>query len=148
LSLARARVNSDVRRLVLLGVKHLAIFIYIYAGIYALFSIWTIFDDLKHKEPWWDQASDLILLPLGGIGMLLFLFGINDPLLQSAWKIIAVLIVAGQLMTNVVARHLTFMGKTELNPRRISQWSILGADLFTIMLLAPMFVLNVMLAFS
>ena len=122
--------------------------IYIYVVGYALAVIWTIFDNLKEKEPWWDIASDLILLPLGFIGMLLYLFDVDDPSwIRSMWKGVTILIIVGQLISNVLHRHLVFSGKTELDPKTISQWTILFADLTSILLLAPMVALNILYAF-
>ena len=94
------------------------------------------------------MAAGAVLLPLGGIGMLLFVLGVDDPAIKSIWKVISVLVVSGQLFTNLASRHLTLVGKTDLNPEGISQWAILGADLAVVLLLAPMFVLNILFAFS
>ena len=122
--------------------------IYIYTGIYLLFSAWTITTVVKARAPWWDTTTDVVLLPLGGIGILLFVFSVNDPSVKSAWKVISILVVTGQLFTNVLSRHLTLAGKTDLSPNRLSQWAILGADLAVVALLAPMFALNLLFAFS
>ena len=103
---------------------------------------------MKERDPWWDKAADIILLPLGVIGILLFLFGVSDPSIKSTWRVISILIVAGQLFTNVFSRHLILAGKTDLSPERVSQWAILGADLAVIALLVPMFALNMLFAFS
>ncbi len=116
--------------------------------VYALFLVWTIIDGVKGKEPWWDVTTDFILLPLGGIGMFLFLFSVADPSLKSAWKVISILIVAGQITVNVIARHRLLAGKTDFDPEGLSEWGILFTDLITVVLLAPMFVMNVMFAFS
>jgi len=89
-----------------------------------------------------------MLLPLGGVGILLFLFRVNDPLLKFSWKIIAIVIVAGQIMSNVIARHLTLHGQTDRSLGRVSQLAILGADLVTVLCVAPMLVLNLIFAFS
>ena len=113
-----------------------------------MFSAWTIASDVKDKEPWWDIAAGAVLLPLGGIGILLFLFGVTDPSIKSIWKVVSIVIVAGQLFTNVFSRHLTLAGKTSLNPEKISQGAILAADLFVVLLLAPMFALNLLFALS
>ena len=102
---------------------------------------------MKEREPWWDVAADAILLPLGGIGMLFYLITVNDPSIKSIWKVISIVVIAGQLFSNVFSRHLTLAGKTDLNPEKISQWAILGADLTAIVLLAPMFALNILFAF-
>jgi hypothetical protein len=129
-------------------VHKLNILIYIYTGIYLLFSALTIATDVKEREPWWDVAADVMLLPLGGIGMLFFLLSVNDPSMKSVWKVISIIVVVGQLFSNVFSRHLTLAGKTDLNPEKITKWAILGADLTAIVLMAPMFALNILFAIS
>lgn len=130
-----------------LGGVALTALIYIYTAFYWLFSISTIIDDIKTKEPWWDIASDAVLLPLGGIGILLFILDVSDPTLKFVWKGFSVLIIAGQLVTNVLYRHLTLGEKTQVDPKHISQWTLLFADLTTVIILAPMAVMNVKFAF-
>lgn len=113
-----------------------------------MFITWTIIDNFKGEEAWWDVASDGILLPLGAIGIALFLFDVDSTFLKSVWKVVSVLVVAGQVASNLVLRHLTLTEETNLNPEEISQWAILGADLTTVVLLVPMFALNLLYAFS
>lgn len=146
--IARPQLKASVARLRVPWCIKLNILIYIYTGIYFLFSTWTIASDVKEKGPWWDIAASVVLLPLGGIGILLFVFSVNDPSLKSAWKVISILVVVGQLSTNVVSRYLTLAGETDLDPKGISQWALLGADLVAVFFLAPMFVLNILFAFS
>lgn len=43
----------------------------IYAGGYIIAITVTIVANLKSKAPLWDSASDVILLPLGLVGMIL-----------------------------------------------------------------------------
>lgn len=122
--------------------------IYIYVVGYAVVVTWAAFDSFKEKEPWWDIASDLILLPLGFIGMLLYLFNVDEPSwIRSMWKGVTVLIIVGQLTTNVLHRNRVLSGKTELKPEQISQWTILAADLTAIVLMGPMVALNILYAF-
>lgn len=122
--------------------------IYLYVAGYALVVVWGINDSFKEKEPWWDTASDLILLPLGFVGMLLYLFNVDEPSwIRSVWKGVTVMIITGQLITNLLHRRRVLSGKTELKPQEISQWTILAADLTAIVLPAPMVALNVIYAF-
>ena len=129
-------------------VPKLKLLIYIYCILYFLVSAWTITSDVKEKEPWWEIAGGVVLLPLGGIGILLFLFGVNHPAIKSTWKVISILVVAGQILVNLVSRYLTLSGKTNLDSEKISQWAILGADLAAVLFFAPMFALNLLFAFS
>jgi hypothetical protein len=128
-------------------VPKLSVLIYIYTGFYLLFSVSTIATDIKDKEPWWDIAASVVLLPLGAVGIFLFLFGVNDPSIKSIWKVVSVVVVVGEVITNVISRRLTLAGKTSLDPEKISQWAILGADLIAVVVLVPMFALNLLFAF-
>jgi len=122
--------------------------IYIYAAGYAIFTVWAIFTDVTEKQPWWDILSDLVLLPLGGAGILLYLFGVNEPLIKSSWKVVTVVIIIGQVFSNFGSRHLVLSGQTEIETEDISQWAILVSDLVIVIVLAPMALLNVFYAFS
>ena len=122
--------------------------IYIYAVGYAIFTVWAIVTDFTEKQPWWDIASDLILLPLGAAGILLYLFGVDEPAIKSIWKVVTVVIIIGQLFSNFGARHLVLSGQTEIETEDISQWAILFSDLAIVVVLAPMALLNILYAFS
>ena len=125
------------------------ILVYIYVAGYAVIGTWAVIGGFKDKEPWWDIASDLILIPLGFIGMLLYLFNVDEPSwIRSMWKGVSVAIILGQLITNVLHRHLLLSGKTEIKPEQISQWTILAGDLTAVVVLGPMAALNILYAFS
>ena len=129
-------------------VPKLTILICIYTGLYFLFSAWTIVTDVKDREPWWDIAASAIFLPLGGVGILLYTFQVSDPGIKSTWKVVGPLLVAGLLFANLVSRQLALSGKSDLDPEEISQGTILGADLMVVVLLGPMFVLNILFGFA
>ena len=121
---------------------------YIYAGFYLLFAAWVIASDVKDKDPLWDVASDVFLLPLGFVGMLLFLTEAANPSIKSLWKGACVLIIAGQVFTNIFSRRLTLKGGAGRRAEEVPQWAILAADLTAVAVLAPMFVMNALFAFS
>jgi hypothetical protein len=79
--------------------------------------------------------------------MLLFILDVSDPSLKFAWKGFSVLIIAGQLATNVLHRHFTLSEKTQAVTKNISQWTLLAADLTAVIILAPMAAMNVRFAF-
>ena len=121
---------------------------YIYIGLYVLSAAWVIASDIKAKDPLWDTAADAFLLPLGFLGMLLFQMEVTNPPVKALWKVASVLIVAGQVFTNVFSRHLTLKGGAGPDPRDIPQWAILASDLAVIVVLLPMFIMNGLFAFS
>ena len=126
----------------------LKILLYSYLVLYSLFLIWTLVEAFQAEEPWWDVASDVILLPLGGVGMVLFVVSVETPIIKSAWKVFSIAIIVGQLITLLVSRHRTLSGQDDIDPKTISQWTILGADLTTVVFMAPMVFLNLKYAFS
>lgn len=113
-----------------------------------MFLVWTIVEAIQGNEPWWDVASDVLLLPLGGVGMVLFITGVDAPIIKSIWKVVSVAIIVGQVITVMASRHRTLSGKDDIDSKKISQWHILAADLFTIIFMVPMGFLNLKYAFS
>lgn len=113
----------------------------VYAAVYIFMIAHTIVTDLKSKEPLWDVASDAVLLPLGLVGVILYGFDVANPDLKLAWKLVAPLIVVGQVATNLFGRYLY---KKRVIPERDAVWF---ADIVAFMLLLPMFLANLAFAF-
>ena len=114
----------------------------VYAAVYALVTIVTIVDDLRSNDPLWDTASDVILLPLGLVGIVLYLLGVPHPDLKAAWKLVAPIIIAGQLATNLLGRYLW----KKRNPTEDSD-AIRFTDITATLLLVPMFMANLAFAY-
>jgi hypothetical protein len=113
----------------------------IYAGGYIIAITVTIVANLKSKAPLWDSASDVILLPLGLVGMILYGFGVANHDVKLVWKLLAPLIIVGQVATNLLGRYLT---KKRSVTERDAVWF---SDVFTVILLLPMFMINFAFAF-
>jgi hypothetical protein len=113
----------------------------IYAGGYIVAITVTIVTNLKSKAPLWDTASDVILLPLGLIGIILYGSGVANHDLKLVWRLLAPLIIVGQVAANLLGRYLIKKrGVTE----RDAVWF---ADAVTVILLLPMFMTNLAFAF-
>lgn len=80
--------------------------------------------------------------------MVLFITGVDAPIIKSIWKVVSVAIIVGQVITVMASRHRTLSGKDDIDSKKISQWHILAADLFTIIFMVPMGFLNLKYAFS
>jgi hypothetical protein len=113
----------------------------IYAGGYIIAITVTIVANLKSKAPLWDSASDVILLPLGLVGMILYGFCVANHDLKLVWKLLAPLIIVGQVATNILGRYPT---KKRSFTERDAVWF---SDVFTVILLLPMFMINFAFAF-
>ena len=57
--------------------------------VYSIVAIITIVDDLRSENPRWDTASDVVLLPLGLVGIILYRLGVPDPDLRATWRVAA-----------------------------------------------------------
>ena len=113
----------------------------IYAGVYIVAITVTIVANLKSKAPLWDTASDVILLPLGLAGIILYGFGVANHDLKLVWRLLAPLIIVGQVATNLLGRYLT---RKRSVTERDAVWF---SDIFTVILLLPMFMTNLAFAF-
>lgn len=113
----------------------------IYAGVYTVASTVTLVTNLKSKAPLWNTTSDVILLPLGLVGIILYSFGVANHDLKLLWRLLAPLIVIGQVSTNLLARYLTMKSSVT---ERDAVWV---SDIFTVILLLPMFITNLAFAF-
>jgi len=114
-----------------------------YVVVYALAISVAILDDLKSKKAFWDTASDVVLLPLGFVGLFLYGCEAANPILKSVWKLVAPLIVIGQLVANLVGRYHYLTKKRAITQRD----EVAFADIFTVVLLLPMFIANLAFAF-
>lgn len=114
-----------------------------YAVVYGLAISVTILDDLKSKRSLWDTASDVVLLPLGWVGILLCHFGVANPRHQID-------------MEGGCPSHCRWADRggascsSPLPPREGANTGRDGrsfADVFTFLLLVPMFMINLAFAF-
>ncbi len=115
----------------------------IYAAVYMIAITVAIVDNLRSKGPLWDTASDVILLPLGLVGIFLYGLGITNPEVKLAWKLVAPILVVGQVAANVLGRYRT---KKRVETE-ISKSAVLFSDIVTTILLLPMFLTNLAFAF-
>lgn len=115
----------------------------IYAAVYVILAVVTITNDLRWKESAWDTASDSILLPLGLAGIALFGLEVNHPDMKTAWKLIAPIIVVGQVANNILGRYRAIAAGESDNDKH----GIVVADVFSVLLLLPMFAINLAYAF-
>jgi hypothetical protein len=115
----------------------------IYAAIYVIAASMTVLDDIKSNKSRLETLSDVILLPLGLVGILLYWFALPSPDIKAVWKVAAPVIVIGQIATNLFGRYLTTnrMGKEHHD-------AVGFTDIVTTLILAPMFLTNLAFAFA
>lgn len=117
-------------------------FVAIYAAIYALAAVATIIDDFRAKHPWWDVSVDVISLPLGLAGLLLYLGLFGNSAVRELWKIATALIVISQTVSTFIIR------KRRLHAEVVRGYMRWATDTAVCLLLIPMFLLNALYAFS
>jgi hypothetical protein len=121
--------------------------IYVYVGLYVLFYAWVVADDIGDGEPLWETLGDLVLSALSLLGMIFYLSGVADEGVRAVWKVVSILLVAGQVVLNFYGRHLTLKGEKETMKGEIRQPVILAADIAAVAFLLPSLALNVLFAY-
>lgn len=122
--------------------------LYCYIAAYLLFAVWGAIEDVRYKEPRWTLVTDLLLSAIGLAGMLFYAFDARSAGLVSAWKVASIVVVVGQVSSNIYDRHRILAGRDpSVDPIKITRGSIILSDLFTYLLVAPALVLNLVYAY-
>lgn len=119
--------------------------IYAYMAFYFLFSASVLFDDFKNKAPRWEIVTDLLLLPTAFAGMALYQFGIEAPTLQTVWKAVCVLLLAGFVYSDLRSSREAL---AHARPGEVSKFAVIAADLTAVVLIMPAVVINFLFAYS
>jgi hypothetical protein len=124
------------------------IILYVYAGIYVLFSLSVIVDDIKDKHPWWRTGGDVTLFLVAAAGIAFYLLNMKNHTLILAWRPVSLVLLAGQMTMNFYERNLILAGKdSDIDHRRLSRGTIWATDFFTIVIVLPAIVINLIFAY-
>ena len=124
------------------------IILYVYAGIYVLFSISVIVDDIRDKHPLWRTAADTALFVIASLGLVFYFIDLKSYTVIMAWRPISVILLAGQMMMNFYERNLILGGKdSDIDHRRLSRGTVWATDLFTIFIVLPAMIINLIFAY-
>lgn len=122
--------------------------LYIYAGIYVLFSISVIVDDVRDNHPWWRTGGDITLFLIAAAGLAFYILDVKTSALIMAWRPVSLILLAGQMTMNFYERNLILAGKdSDIDHRRLSRGTVWATDLFTIVIVLPAVVINLIFAF-
>lgn len=124
------------------------IVLYVYAGIYVLFSISVIVDDIKDKHAWWRTTADAVLCLLALLGMVFYFLNVRNAALLLAWRPISLILLAGQMCVNFYERRLILAGKdSDVDHRKLTRGTVWATDLFTMFIVLPAIIINLIFAF-
>lgn len=124
------------------------IILYVYAGIYVLFSVSVIVDDIKHKHPLWRTAADATLFLIALLGIVLYFLGVKNHAVILAWKPLSLILLAGQMTMNFYERNLILAGKhSDVDHRRLTRGTVWATDLFTMFIVLPAIIINIIFAY-
>jgi len=124
------------------------IILYVYAGIYVLFSISVIVDDIKDKHPLWRTGADAVLFLIAALGLVFYFLHVRNHALILAWRPISVILLAGQMTLNFYERKLILAGKdSNVDHRRLTRGTVWATDLFTMFIVLPAIIINLIFAF-
>lgn len=121
--------------------------LYVYTVIYVLFALWVVVEGLKDRDPLWKPIIDAVLFVLGLLGIVLYLAHLRSEPLILTWRIVSVALVMGHIIVNLYDRHRILSGK-DSDISRPSELAILATDLFTVVMIAPAIIVNLLYAYS
>ena len=126
----------------------MVIVLYVYAGIYVLFSVSVIVDDIRDKHPLWRTGTDTLLFIIATLGLVFYFLEMKHHMLIVAWRPISVILLAGQMMMNFYERKLILAGKdSDVNHRKLTRGTVWATDLFTMTIVLPAIVINFIFAY-
>ena len=124
------------------------IILYVYAGIYVLFSVSVIVDDIKSKHPLWRTGADVMLFLIASLGLAFYFLDVKNHALIVAWKPVSLILFAGQMMLNFYERNLILAGRySDIDHRKLTRGTVWATDLFTMFLVLPAITINLIFAF-
>lgn len=124
------------------------IILYVYAGIYVLFSISVIVDDIKDKHPLWRTGADAVLFLIAALGLVFYFLEVKHHTLIVSWRPIGLILLAGQMTMNFYERKLILAGKdSDVDHRKLTRGTVWATDLFTMTIVLPAIVINLIFAF-
>jgi nitrogen fixation/metabolism regulation signal transduction histidine kinase len=113
-----------------------------------LFSVSVIVDDIKDKHPLWRIGADAALFVIVFLGMIFYLLDVKNHALILAWRPISLILLAGQMMMNFYERNLILAGKdSDVDYRRLSRGTVWATDLFTVFIVLPAIIINLIFAY-
>jgi nitrogen fixation/metabolism regulation signal transduction histidine kinase len=124
------------------------IILYVYAGIYLLFSVSVVVDDIKDKHPLWRTGVDAALCLTALLGMVFYFLEVKNHALILAWGPISLILLVGQMLVNFYERRLILAGKeSDVDHRRLTRGTVWATDLFTMFIVLPAIIINLIFAF-
>jgi hypothetical protein len=121
--------------------------LYGYTVIYVLFALWVVVEGLKDRDPLWKPIIDAVLFVLGLLGIVFYLANFRSEPLVLTWRIVSVALVMAHIIVNLYDRHRILSGK-DSDISRPSELAILATDLFTVVMMAPAIIVNLLYAYS
>ena len=124
------------------------IILYVYAGFYLLFSVSAVLDDIKDQHPFWRTGTDAALAQLASLGMVFYFLEVKNYGLILVWRPISLMLLGGQIFINFYERHSILAGKyPALDGRTLSRRALWLTDLFTMFIVLPAIIINLIFAY-
>lgn len=121
---------------------------YVYAGIYVLFNVSVVVDDIRDRHPLWRIGADVALFLIAFLGMIFYFLDVKNDTLIVAWRPISLILLAGQMTMNFYERKLILTGiDSDVDHRRLTRGTVWATDLFTMTIVLPAIVINLIFAY-
>lgn len=113
-----------------------------------LFSVSVVVDDIKDKHPLWRTGADAALFLIAFLGMVFYFLDVKNYALILAWRPISLILLAGQIFINFYERRLILAGKDPaIGNRALSRRAVWAIDLFTMFIVLPAIIINLIFAY-
>jgi nitrogen fixation/metabolism regulation signal transduction histidine kinase len=108
----------------------------------------VIVDDIKDKHALWRTGADAALCLTAFLGMVFYFLAVKNHALILAWRPLSLILLAGQMLVNFYERRLILAGKeSDVDHRRLTRGTVWATDLFTMFIVLPAIIINLIFAF-
>ena len=124
------------------------IILYLYTTLYFVFAVWVVHSGFTHRDPLWKIVSDGFLFLISLFGLLFYMLAVRTHTIVVVWRVVSLVILVGQVGANLYDRQLVMARQdSSINTGRIPKWSVMTADVLTVVMILPAIALNIVFAY-
>jgi hypothetical protein len=119
-----------------------------YLGFYVVISLLDLREGLKRGHSVLRLVVESAILALAAAGFVLLLVGFETPLLRTAWKLVApILVLASVGVSFIEVREVEQAPDPDFSPRE-NYWMVLAGSTLAVLLAVPVLLANLVYAYG